>query len=64
MERTLSLIEQSPSTELLVPLVVALQKELGQEPKVAREIEEVAEDIRKELHTTRPGKDVIREQRD
>ena len=47
------LIQASPSAKLLVPLTVALDKELGKEPRVAREIEEVAEDVRKDLEKLR-----------
>ena len=43
------LIVASPSAELLLPLTTALERELGDEPRVAREIEEVAEDIRSTL---------------
>ena len=47
--RTLELIQESSATELLLPLVTALQLELGQKPQVAREVREVAQDIRNEL---------------
>ena len=43
------LIKTSPSTNLLLPLTTALEKELGLETRVAKEVEEVAEDIRLEL---------------
>ncbi|MDE0702359.1 MAG: tetratricopeptide repeat protein [Rhodospirillaceae bacterium] len=49
LERMCDLIEASPGGELLLPLRTALQRELGLEPRVAREVEEVAEDIRREL---------------
>ena len=45
----LKLIESSASAELLLPIQTALQLELGRTPRVAREVEEVAQDIRKEL---------------
>lgn len=48
-EQVASLIEQSPSSELLRPLLVALHMELGNSAKVPREVAEVAEDIRKNL---------------
>ena len=48
-ERTLELIRSSPAKDLLLPLVTALEQELGRKPRVAREVEEVAHDIRKEL---------------
>ena len=47
--RMLELIEVSPSATLLLPLTTALEREIGFEPRVAREIEEVAEDIRRDL---------------
>ena len=43
------LIEPSPSARLLLPLTTALQQELGLEPRVAREVAEVAQDIRRDL---------------
>ena len=43
----LTLIQASPAASLLLPLVTALEWELGMEPRVAREVEEVARDIRK-----------------
>ena len=47
--RSLELIQPSQAAELLLPLVTALQQEVGLKPRVAREVEEVAQDIRKEL---------------
>ena len=47
--RMLELIKVSPSATLLLPLTTALERELGFEPRVAREVEEVAEDIRRDL---------------
>lgn len=46
---TLELIQGSPAAELLLPLVTALEQEVGHKPRVAREVDEVAQDIRKEL---------------
>ena len=43
----LTLIQASPAAALLLPLKTALEWELGMEPRVAREVEEVARDIRK-----------------
>ena len=43
------IIQASPSVEQLVPFTIAIDKELGNEPRVAREIDEVAEDIRRDL---------------
>ena len=48
-ERILDLIERSSSEEILLPLVTALQQEIGQETRVAREVQEVAQDIRRKL---------------
>ena len=48
-EQTLELIEGSPAEGLLLPLVTALKRELGREPRVAKEVSEIADDIRKEL---------------
>ena len=48
-ERMCDLIKSSPASDLLLPLKTALERELGLEPRVAREVEEIAEDIRQEL---------------
>ncbi|MDE0306460.1 MAG: tetratricopeptide repeat protein [Albidovulum sp.] len=48
-ERMCSLIKSSPAGDLLLPLRTALERELGLEPRVAREVEEIAEDIRRDL---------------
>ena len=45
----LKLIQKSPSSGFLLPLVTALQWELGEQPRVALEVEEVAKDIRDRL---------------
>ena len=47
--RMRELIQASPSADLLLPLTTALEWELGLEPRVAREVEEVAQDIRRDL---------------
>ena len=44
--RALNLIQASPAADLLLPLVTALQQELGQETHVAKEVDEVASDVR------------------
>ena len=44
--RVLNLIQASPAADLLFPLVTALQQELGQETHVAKEVDEVAADVR------------------
>ena len=45
----LKLIATSPSAMLLLPMTVALRRELGEDPEVAREVSEVADDIRNSL---------------
>ena len=47
--RALKLIQESPETGFLLPLMTALQQELGECPRVAKEVEEVAGDISKLL---------------
>ena len=42
-------IRTSPSANLLLPLTTALERELGLDPRVAREVEEIAQDIRRDL---------------
>ncbi len=49
LERMCDLIKSSPAGDLLLPLRTALERALGMEPRVAREVEEIAEDIRREL---------------
>ena len=53
--RMRELIVASPSAELLLPLTTALECELGTEPRVAREVAEVAEDIRRDFRKLREG---------
>ena len=53
--RLRELVEASPSAPLLLPLTTALAQEEGLQPRVAREVEEVATDIRAELKTIREG---------
>ena len=48
-DRMLECIKASPSAGLLLPLSTALEMDLGLEPRVAREVKEVAEDIRRDL---------------
>ena len=48
-EQAIKLIQTSPAHDLLLPLAVALQRCIGLEPRVAREVDEVAQDIRKRL---------------
>ena len=47
--RMRELVQASPAADLLLPLTTALEWELGLEPRVAREVEEVAQDIRRDL---------------
>ena len=50
-QRMRQLIRTSPSAHLLLPLTTALERELGHEPRVAREVDEVAQDIQQTLAT-------------
>ena len=45
------MVQASPAADLLLPLTTALEQEMGLAPRVAREVEEVAEDIRQRLAT-------------
>lgn len=47
--RMAALIRESGTDRLLLPLVVALELEGGEAPRVAREVKEVAGDVRREL---------------
>ena len=53
--RLLELVEASPSAPLLLSLATALAQDEGLQPRVPREVEEVATDIRAELKTIREG---------
>ena len=55
-EQLRDLIVASPAADLLLPLTTALELELGLEPRVAKEVEEVAEDIRRDLAQRRKAK--------
>ena len=59
--RMRDLIQASPSANILLPLTTALERDLGLGPRVAREVEEVAEDIRRELAKLREGRTDDRE---
>ena len=48
-QRMCELIQASPAQHLLLPLTTALERELGREPRVAREVDEVARDIQQTL---------------
>ena len=54
--RMRELIEASPSAILLMALTTALAQEEGLQPRVAREVEEVAADIRKKLRSLKNGR--------
>ena len=49
--RVSEVIQASPAADLLLPLTTALEQEMGLAPRVAREVEEVADDIRRKLAT-------------
>ena len=55
-EKMRDLIQASPATELLLPFTTALEMELGLQPRVAKEVEEVAQDIRRDLAERREAK--------
>ena len=55
-EKMRDLILESPASDLLLPLTTALEMELGLEPRVAKEVAEVAEDIRRDLEARRKMK--------
>ncbi len=54
-EEVHALVQASPAAGLLLPLTTALEWESGRIPRVAREVEEVARDIQKELASMRGG---------
>ncbi|MCY3878836.1 MAG: hypothetical protein OXF74_06615 [Rhodobacteraceae bacterium] len=53
LEKMRDLIKSSRADAILRPLITALERELGLEPRVAREVAEIAEDIRKEYFALR-----------
>ena len=55
----LELIQKSPSSDLLLPLVTALKWEMGERPRVALEVEEVAKDVRERISGARMGSERI-----
>ena len=55
-KRMRELIQASPAADLLLPLTTALEWELGLKPRVAREVEEVAGDIRRCLEEPREAR--------
>ena len=60
--RTLELIQASPAVDMLTPLVTALQQELGQETRVAKEVDEVAADVRRKLADLTAGASFLRDE--
>ena len=52
-EKLRELIVASPASILLLPLTTALERQLGIKERVAREVEEVAEDIQRDLEERR-----------
>ena len=55
--RALSLIESTGAIDPLQPVVVALQRELGQNPSVARELDEVSKDVQEQIVQIRKNLD-------
>ena len=51
--RALEQIQASPAADLLLPLATALQQEMGLNPRVSREVREVAHDVRARLSAAR-----------
>ncbi len=49
IEQMALLIRESPSADRLLALTTALDLEMGDEPRVAKEIQEVADDLRRDL---------------
>ena len=60
LNRTLELIQESPAAEMLLPLVTALKLELGQDPRVAKEVLAVAGDVRFHFQVSEPTVSVTR----
>ncbi len=58
-KRMQELIEVSASADILLPLTTALALDVGEQPRVAREVEEVARDIQKELESMKSGVNMI-----
>ena len=53
VDHVLASIERSPSANLLLPLSTALARELGRNPRVSKEIAEVASDLRDDIAKVR-----------
>ena len=63
-QRMREIIQASPAAHHLLPLTTALERELGHEPRVAREIDEVAQDIQQTLAELRANRRVKVENRE
>ena len=55
----LALIERAGASNPLQPLVVALQRELGQDPQVSRELDEVSKDVQESIMQMRKGGNML-----
>ena len=55
-QRMCELIQASPAPHLLLSLTTALERELGREPRVALEVDEVAQDIQQKLAELRANR--------
>lgn len=53
VDPVLTSIERSPSANLLLPLSTALAQELGRNPRVSKEVAEIARDLRDEIAKVR-----------
>lgn len=53
METMREMIKASPASQLLLPVTIALETELGLEPRVGKEVEEVVEIIRRQIRQHR-----------
>ena len=56
----LALIERTEAIDPLQPIVVALRRELGQNPSVSRELDEVSKDVQQSIMQMRKGLDTDR----
>ena len=56
----LALIERTEAIDPLQPIVVALQRELGQNPSVSQELDEVSKDVQQSIMQMRKGLDTDR----
>ena len=57
-EQMIHLIEASPAKDFLLPFSTALRWELGRQPRVPREVEEVAKDLQSELAKLRGDRSI------